>query len=92
MVTEVKREQTVMLAILSRMVESADAQTEMLADILRAATQEAGPSEAAPAIAALASAVRENTEAVRAIAAQMAELPGEIGAEVARAMPTEPSA
>lgn len=85
-VTEMRAEQDAMRAVLARLVEAVAAQTEMLTEILAAARQEAGPSETNETLRALVSAVQENTEAVTAMANQMAALPAEIGTEVLEAL------
>ena len=85
-VTELREDQQNQLAVLARLVEVVETQTEMLAEILAAARQDAQPSDTAEQFAKLVDAVAENTEAVAALAAQMAELPAEIGAEVLNAL------
>ena len=85
-VTEMCAEQTTMLAVLARLVEIGETQTEMLTEILGAAHQEPGPSETTRLLAELVLAVQENTAAVAGIAEQMASLPAEISAEVADAL------
>ncbi len=84
--TEMRAEQNAMRAVLARLVETATAQSEMLSEILAAARQEPGPSEAAGTLRTLVSAVQENTEAVTVMANQMAALPAEIGTEVLEAL------
>ena len=87
MLTGLREEQRTMLAVLTKLVETAGAQTEILADILEAARQEQGPSEAAEQLAALTVAIQQNSDAVAGIGEQLATLPAEIGAELARALP-----
>ena len=86
-VAAMREEQTVFLAVLTRLAETTETHGEMLADILAAARDEPGPSEVAVALAALAATVRENTAALGGIEAVMAGLPEEIGAAIARATP-----
>lgn len=60
--------------VLGLMLETLQAQTEMLTEVLNAARQEPGPSPVARALEHLASAVAENTEAVSGMARTMGEL------------------
>jgi N-methylhydantoinase B/oxoprolinase/acetone carboxylase alpha subunit len=91
-VTDMREEQRAMLTVLTRLVETSEAQTEMLAEILGAARQEAGPSETAQQLAALIAAVQENSRAIESMAEQLGALPVEVGAEIANALREEPRA
>ena len=85
-VTETREEQSAVLALLARILEIGETQTEMLTEILAAARQEPGPSETAQALASLVAAVEANTAAIGAMAEQIGGLPAEIGAEVSSAL------
>ena len=67
------------LAVLNALLETNQAQSEMLADILGAATQDAGPSPLAQALEALAAQVQQMDENPTSLIAQVAELPEAIG-------------
>ena len=67
------------LAVLNALLETNQAQSEMLADILGAASQEAGPSPVAQALEALAAQVQQMDENQTSLIAQVAELPEAIG-------------
>jgi len=67
------------LAVLNALLETNQAQSEMLADILGAASQEAGPSPVAHALEALAAQVQQMDENQTSLIAQVAELPEAIG-------------
>ena len=67
------------LAVLNALLETSQAQSEMLADILGAASQEAGPSPVAHALEALAAQVQQMDENQTSLIAQVAELPEAIG-------------
>jgi hypothetical protein len=67
------------LAVLNALLETSQAQSEMLADILGAATQDAGPSPMAQALEALAAQVQQMDENQTSLIAQVAELPEAIG-------------
>ena len=67
------------LAVLNALLETNQAQSEMLADILGAASQEAGPSPVADALEALAAQVHQMDENQTSVIAQVAELPEAIG-------------
>ena len=67
------------LAVLNALLETNQAQSEMLADILGAATQDAGPSPVAEALGALAAQVQQMDENQTSLIAQVAELPEAIG-------------
>ena len=65
--------------VLNALLETNQAQSEMLADILGAATQDAGPSPVAQALAALAAQVQQMDENQTSLIAQVAGLPEAIG-------------
>lgn len=88
-VTEMRQEQAAMAATVLRMVETGEAHTEMLGEILRAARQELGPPETAQALQTLTSAVEANTAAVGALAELVGGLPADIGTELAAVLGTE---
>jgi len=67
------------LAVLNALLETNQAQSEMLADILGAATQDTGPSPVAQALAALAAQVQQMDENQTSLTAQVAGLPEAIG-------------
>ena len=67
------------LAVLNALLETSQAQSEMLADILGAATQDAGPSPVVQALEALAAQVQQMDENQTSLIAQVAELPEAIG-------------
>jgi len=67
------------LAVLNELLETSRAQSEMLADILGAASQEAGPSPVAEALEALAAQVRQMDENQTSLLALVAELPEAVG-------------
>jgi hypothetical protein len=67
------------LAVLGALLETNQAQSEMLADILGAASQDAGPSPVAEALEALAAEVQHMDENQTSLIAQVAELPEAIG-------------
>jgi prefoldin subunit 5 len=90
--SELRTTQNAVLATLTAVLAANEAQSEMLAEILRAARQEEGPSEVAQQLESLVAAVRLSTETIEFLAEQMAALPGEIGAAVARGLPAGASA
>ena len=67
------------LTVLNALLETNQAQSEMLADILGAASQEAGPSPVAQTLEALAAQVQQMDENQTSLIAQVAELPEAIG-------------
>ena len=67
------------LTVLNALLETNQAQSEMLADILGAATQDAGPSPVAEALEALAAHIKLMDENQTSLIAQVAELPEAIG-------------
>jgi hypothetical protein len=68
-----------MLTVLNLLLETNEAQTEMLADILAAASAETGPSPVADVLSALVAAVDRLTENQATLIAHVAELPAAIG-------------
>lgn len=69
--------------VLGLMLDTLQAQTEMLTELLNAAREEPGLSPVARALEALATAVGENTEAVNGMARTMEEMASHLD-------PTEP--
>jgi CII-binding regulator of phage lambda lysogenization HflD len=67
------------LTVLNALLETNQAQSEMLADILGAASQDTGPSPVAEALEALAAQVQQMNENQTSLIAQVAELPEAIG-------------
>jgi hypothetical protein len=67
------------LTVLNGLLETNRAQSEMLADILGAATQDAGPSPVAQALEALTDQVRQMDENQTSLIALVAELPEAVG-------------
>jgi vacuolar-type H+-ATPase subunit I/STV1 len=67
------------LAVLSQLLEANQAQSEMLADILGAASEDAGPSPVAEALEALAAEVQQLDETQASLIARVAELPEAVG-------------
>jgi hypothetical protein len=78
-VTEHGEVQRNILAVLNDLLETNRAQSEMLADILGAASQEAGPSPVAEALELLAAQVRQMDENQTSLLALVAELPEAVG-------------
>ena len=70
-----------MLTVLNDLLEANLAQSEMLADILGAATVDNGPSPVAEALQALAAQVQQMDETQTSLIARMAELPAAIGSQ-----------
>ena len=70
-----------MLKVLNDLLEANLAQSEMLADILGAATVDNGPSPVAEALQALAAQVQQMDETQTSLIARMAELPAAIGSQ-----------
>jgi hypothetical protein len=75
-----------MLAVLESLLETNQAHSEMIADILGAATQEPGPSPVADALAAVVAQVQLLNENQAAMIAQMAGLPDAIGQQFAASL------
>jgi prefoldin subunit 5 len=90
--SELRATQTAVLATLTALLAANEGQSEMLAEILRAARQEDGPSEVAQQLETLIAAVRLSAETVESLAEQMAALPDEISAAVTRGLPAGASA
>jgi len=67
------------LSVLEGLLETSQAQSEMLADILKAASEDTGPSPIAEALRVLAAHVQEMDEHQMTLIASMAELPEAIG-------------
>jgi hypothetical protein len=67
------------LAVLNHLLEANHAQSEMLAEILGVASQDAGPSPVAQALEALAAQVQQMDENQTSLIAQVAGLPEAIG-------------
>ena len=67
------------LAVLNELLATNQAQSEMLAEILGAASQEAEPSPVAQALAALAARIQELDENQTNLIARVAELPEAVG-------------
>jgi vacuolar-type H+-ATPase subunit I/STV1 len=67
------------LAVLNKLLETSQAQSEMLAEILGAASEEAGPSPVAQALEALAARVQQMDENQTSLIALVAALPEAIG-------------
>jgi hypothetical protein len=67
------------LTVLSHLLETSRAQSEMLADILAAATQDVGPSPVAEALEALAAQMQQMDANQTSLIALVAELPEAVG-------------
>ena len=67
------------LAVLNKLLETSQAQSEMLAEILGAASEEAGPSPVAQALEALAARVERMDANQASLIALVADLPEAIG-------------
>ena len=67
------------LSVLTALLETNQAQSEMLAEILGAASQEAGPSPVAQALKALVAQVQQLDENQTSLIARVAELPEAVG-------------
>jgi hypothetical protein len=67
------------LAVLNALLATNQVQSEMLAEILGAASQEAGPSPVAQALVALAAQVQQMDENQASLIARLAELPEAVG-------------
>ncbi len=87
---EARETQGAMLAVLNRLVEITEAQSEMLAEVLGAAKAEPGPSPVAIQLEALTAAVNVNTELMRSMSEQLDELPEAIGGVIGGTAPTRP--
>ena len=84
--------QEVLIAVLTRMSEDMRTQSEMLAEILGAASSDPEPSPVAELLAQLTAAVNENTRAVAEMSEELAEIPAEIGDAIVTAMAREANA
>jgi hypothetical protein len=71
--------QQTILTVLNELLATNQAQSEMLADILSAASQEAEPSPVAQALAALAARIQEMDENQASLIVLVAELPSAVG-------------
>jgi hypothetical protein len=71
--------QQTILAVLQTLLETNQAQSEMLADILAAASEDAGPSPVAEALEALVAQIQRLDENQTNLIALVAELPEAIG-------------
>ena len=71
--------QQTILAVLNELLAANQAQSEMLADILAAASEEAGPSPVAQALEALAARVERMDANQASLIALVADLPEAIG-------------
>jgi hypothetical protein len=67
------------LAVLNELLAANQAQSEMLADILAAASEEAGPSPVAQALEVLAARVQQMDANQMSLIALVAELPEAVG-------------
>jgi hypothetical protein len=67
------------LAVLNHLLVTSQAQSEMLAEILRAASQDTGPSPVAEALETLAAQVQQMGENQTSLIALVAELPEAVG-------------
>ena len=67
------------LAVLNHLLETNHAQSEMLAEILGVASQDAGPSPVAQALEALAAQVQQMDQNQTSLISRVAELPEAIG-------------
>lgn len=76
---EQREMQQTILAVLNQLLETNQAQSEMLADVLTAATQDPGPSSLAQALEAVAAQVQQMDENQTSLIARVAELPEAIG-------------
>jgi hypothetical protein len=76
---EQKGVQQTILAVLKELLAANQAQSEMMADILAAASEEAGPSPVAQALEALAARVHQMDANQTNLIALVAELPGAVG-------------
>ena len=80
------------LTILGLLLETNQAQSEMLTEILGAASQEAGPSPVAEALEALALRVRDMDNRQAVLIERVAELPLAIGQQFAESLRAGPTA
>ena len=80
------------LTILGLLLETNQAQSEMLTEILGAASQEAGPSPVAEALEVLAMRVRDMDNRQAVLIERVAELPLAIGQQFAESLRAGPTA
>jgi len=80
------------LTVLNQLLETNQAQSEMLAEIMGAASQEAGPSPVAQALEALAATVERLAENQATLIAHVAELPEAIGRQFEASLRERPTA
>lgn len=76
---EHKEVQQNILVVLNQLLETNEAQSEMLAEIMAAASQEAGPSPVAEALNALVVSVERLVENQTILLERIVELPNAIG-------------
>jgi DNA repair exonuclease SbcCD ATPase subunit len=76
---ECKEVQQNMLAVLGQLLDVNQTQSEMLAEIMTAASQDAGPSPVGEALEALATSIRELDEHQALLITHVTELPDAIG-------------
>ncbi len=74
------------LAVLNELLAANLAQTEMLAEILGAASQEAAPSPVAAALEVLAARIRQLDENQVALITRVTELPAAVGEQFAASL------
>jgi hypothetical protein len=84
-IAQLRATQENLLAGFKLMLDTLGAHTEMLKDVLGAARQEQGPSEVVAALDELTAAVQQNNDTLQTLGDALNALPGEIGAEIARA-------
>jgi hypothetical protein len=80
------------LTVLNQLLETNQAQSEMLAEILGAASQEAGPSPVAQALETLGAIVERLAENQATLIAHVAELPEAIGRQFETSLRERPAA
>ena len=88
---EHRQAQQNILTVLDALLETNQAQAEMLADILKAASQEAGPSPVAEALRALVAVIERVDENQTTLIARVAELPEAIGRQLEASLRTSPA-
>jgi hypothetical protein len=89
---EQKEVQQNILLVVGQLLETNRAQSEMLADILAAATQETGPSPVAEALEALAAQVQQMDANQASLITLVAALPEAIGQQFETGLRTLPAA
>jgi hypothetical protein len=80
------------LTMLDALLETNQAQSEMLAEILGAASQEAGPSPVAQAREALVAVIERLDQNQTTLIARITELPEAIGGQIVASLQTMPAA